>query len=390
MISRPQATPRPLLEEDLAASFRSEFGFLEQRTYLNTAAEGLSPASAQSALNSYVEAKCQGTDGRESMYATEQSCRRRAANLLGVEASEIAFLGSASRGLDAILQALDLRDGDNVVTADIEYPTTIYATHRFRERQVEARIVRSQNGIVSYDALEAAADRRTRLVIASLVSFWSGQRLDSLRLSEIARRNNAYLLLDVTQAFCAVPVAARHADFVISSSYKWALGAPGVALLFVNAERNDVVPQYTSWKSVVDVHASDKLETYHFWPDTRRFEEGMPNYPGLFVLDHTLGMIERIGVSRIASHVLQLSERLIAGLAALGVTALTPSRAAERAGIVSFLEPRFGEYGRRLRESGVLVWTKDGRVRISSHFYNSPDHIDRFLSALAESRRKLL
>jgi selenocysteine lyase/cysteine desulfurase len=60
------------------------------------------------------------------MCVTAERVRGRAARLLGVTPAEVAFLAHASEGLNQAVRSVDWRAGDNVVFADLEYPSLVY------------------------------------------------------------------------------------------------------------------------------------------------------------------------------------------------------------------------------------------------------------------------
>ena len=105
----------------------------------------------------------------------------------------MAFLAHASEGLNQAVRSVDWHPGDNAVFADLEYPSLIYPVAALRERGVEPRVVRTVGHSLSMDALAAAVDARTRLLLVSHVSFLTGQRLDLARCAELARSRGAWL-----------------------------------------------------------------------------------------------------------------------------------------------------------------------------------------------------
>jgi cysteine desulfurase/selenocysteine lyase len=194
--------------------------------------------------------------------------------------------------------------------------------------------------------------------------------------------------VDRIQALGATPLDAREADFLVAASYKWLLGAHGVGILYVNQRlHRDLAPSYVGWRSVVDAYAEDRLSRYTLHPDARRFEEAMPNYLGLYVLEASLQGILDIGVEKIAQHNESLVDRLMAGYAELGIVLLTPTDGARRASIVAIEEPHCVGIARQLGDEGFIVWGKGGRIRVAPHFFNNLVDIERYLDVFARIKR---
>ncbi|HEY0616783.1 MAG TPA: aminotransferase class V-fold PLP-dependent enzyme [Kribbella sp.] len=369
----------------LPSAVRDQFPGAKEGTYLNTAAESLFMDSHRDALARYADRKSLGAAGRKALVTVEDHCRELVGQLLQVSPSDIAFLASTARGLDVAIKSIDWQVGDNIVVADTEFPTTAFAAVHLSERGVERRLVRSEDGAVPPTAFAEQIDDRTRLVVASLVSYKNGFKIDLPELSQVAHAHGALLFIDAVQAAGAVEIAAGAADFLCAGTYKWLLGAHGLAAFYVNpsvAER--IHPPYVGYRGVVDLFAADRFERYTLLPDARRFEEGMPNYLGLHVLENALTVVLDIGVDTIAEHNARLVDQAMTGLLRLGIEPLTPKDPRARGAIVSFETGREAEITDGLALAGIGVWGRDGRVRIAPHLYNTPEDVDMFLHHLQQ------
>jgi selenocysteine lyase/cysteine desulfurase len=118
--------------------------------------------------------------------------------------------------------------------------------------------------------------------------------------------------------------------------------------------------------------------------DAKRFECGTYNIPGILALDASLKLIEEIGLDLIAARIKALTDRAVAGLTAKGYGVVSSRQANEWSGIVSFTHPNrdLKRLQRELMQKKIVPALREGRLRISPHFYNSTEHIDRFLEAL--------
>ena len=368
---------------------RERFRGASDGVYLNTAAEGLFLDSHAAALTGYAECKTRGSAGRDDRAATEARCRVLVARMLRTRPEDIAFVASTSRGLDAVIKAIDWQVGDNVVLADTEFPTTVFAATLLSQSGVERRVVRARGGETTVADFDACIDDRTRLVLASMVSYKTGYRMDIPALSAVAHKSGALLFVDAVQAFGAIPIDCNSADFICACTYKWQLGCHGLAVLYA---RPDAVARleipYVGWRGVVDLFPPGPLGTFKLYADARRFEEGMPNYPAMFVLENALTFLEEIGIDRIAAHNASLVAQAMSGLEELGLTMLTTRNPQARAGIVSFETPLAVKVTSMLGASGIHVWGKDGRVRLSAHLYNTADDIAQFIAAVGKLIRE--
>jgi selenocysteine lyase/cysteine desulfurase len=300
----------------------------------------------------------------------------------------MAFLGSATEGINQLTNGLDWQPGDNVVVEDIEFPSDIYPWVRLERRGVEVRVVRQWGGEASLARLADAVDRRTRVLAASQVSYLTGRRYDIAQLAAIAHEAGALLSVDATHAAGVLPVEAHHADIVVSSCYKFLLATHGAALFYCNPERlSGLQPQQVGWNSTARQGGVADPTAFPLRADASRFEAANPPFIALAVLDNALAYIEAVGVERIAAHVLALGEIVWDALAERGIQPLTPRDPARRGPNVCFAWPDPEGLTAQLAEQDVLVWGDNGRVRVSFHAYNDQRDIDRFLRALDQAMR---
>ena len=61
---------------------------------------------------------------------------------------------------------------------------------------------------------------------------------------------------------------------------------------------------------------------------------------------------------------------------------VTPDESSRRAGITTFEADAADRIASRLRESGVIVAVREGRVRVSTHYYNNEGDLERLLQSL--------
>ena len=304
---------------------KADFNGLDQNTWLFTGAESPPHRGVVAAVNRYLEGRQHGPEGRARNAATEAQCKANLAALLHSAPENIALLSNASEAISHLALAFDWEAGDNVVINTLEFPSGALPWLALKAQGVEVRVVEHDNYDFSLEAILAQVDARTRLVMTSHVSYLSGARLDYRALYAALQKTEALLLLDSTQALGVVEVDAGHADFVVSSTYKWLLAMHGGGVLCVNPARTgQLSARFIGWRSVREMFASDRFERFERHADARQFELGYPSYATIYALEFSSGLLNQTGVERIEAHVTDLGDRLLAGLDALDVAALTP------------------------------------------------------------------
>src|SRR5439155_23143292 len=86
--------------------------------------------------------------------------------------------------------------------------------------------------------LEPLLSDRTRLLTASLVSYFNGFVLPLPEVAALLRRRpRALLALDVTQALGRIPLVLEGADFIVSSTHKWIMATHGGGIVGIPERR---------------------------------------------------------------------------------------------------------------------------------------------------------
>jgi selenocysteine lyase/cysteine desulfurase len=78
------------------------------------------------AVAQFAADKAGGMPGHERFFVAREQVCRMLAQLLNVDATDIALLGSSSAGMIQVVSVYDWRSGDEVVTVDDEYPSGRY------------------------------------------------------------------------------------------------------------------------------------------------------------------------------------------------------------------------------------------------------------------------
>jgi selenocysteine lyase/cysteine desulfurase len=364
---------------------KSLFPRATEVVYLDTAAEGLPPATVKAAIDRYIEAKGRGTPGRSCLYAVERDAIAAAARLLGTEPANVAFLAHASDGLNQLANSIEWVPGDEVLLTDLEFPSNVVPWLRLRERGVNVRVLNSQQGIVELDTIVSAITPKTRVVSVSYVSYKTGTRLNYLTdLAKAAHASAAIFCVDATQALGRLPVPLEGVDFLVASSYKWLLGIHGLGVVYVSPELHDRMrPSTVGWYSVENLFAPDRFERFEWKRGAAGLQAGMPNFCAIFVLEEALRCLLQVRIECIEASLRPVVSRLHGGLEELGLQLLTPPHSELASGIVSFRYPDAEQLGTQLEREGIVVWAGDGRVRASVHLYNDLADVNHLLGALA-------
>ena len=365
---------------------KSEFVGLEDITHLAAGGESPMLKSHRQAVDQFMIDKSRGEQARALEADMVELARGKCASLFSVQPEEITFLSNASEGINNVAYGIDWQKGDNVVVADVEFPSGVLPWTRFEKLGVEVRIVRHRNWFIDPEDIAALIDARTRVVTISHVSMFTGQRIDLESLSRMVRSSNALLLLDATHAAGVVPVDASLADIMVASCYKWLLGVHGAAVFYVNRERlPDFQPPFLGWNNSIEQGGWENPTKFALQPTAHQFQPGNAGFISVYILNNALDRIFEIGIDAIEQHALTLSGMVYEAVESLGFELMTPFVDSHRAGNVCFMAENIETIRQQLERQQILIWgayAGFGRLRISTHLYNDSNDVERCIAAL--------
>jgi selenocysteine lyase/cysteine desulfurase len=368
-----------------AENLDREFPVRKNLIYLNHAAMAPLPRRVAEAMTAHVDdARDRGAANWRRWYGDIEKTREKAARFLGAAAAEVAFLPNTSWAVNLVALAFPWKEGDNLVTDDLEFPSNAYPWRALASRGVECRVAKNRDGRVTLEDLVARVDARTRLVAVSWVAFHNGWVFPVSEIGAFCRERGILLVVDAIQGLGALPMDVRAAriDVLAADGHKWLYGAEGGAVFFVAEEARERVPAIASgWWSLKT--EGEYLE-YRATPysGARRYE------PGTLPTDHVVGLsaaldlLNEMGREAVRDRIVELAAALRFGLSERGWRIATPEPLAS--GILSAVPPTGDarRWAKALEERGVIVAPREGGVRFSPHAGNDAREIDRALEVV--------
>ena len=315
------------------------------------------------------------------------NARVRCARLIGAEPREIALTVNTSYGLNLAARALPFERGDIVITSDREYPSNVYPWMELEAaRGVKLERIPCAGILPDEDAILAALDRpRVRCVVLSWVSFATGYRIDLERVGRACRERGIWFVLDAIQGVSAAPLDVRSmpVDIVACGGQKWLLAPWGSGFVWLRPDLVDSLrPVDVSWMATRCSDDFTRLTDYDFTyrDNARKFEVITLPYQDFAGLNESLDVFFEVGLETVYERVERLTGRIVDwALGTTGVRLVTPPELRRRAGIVAVAPRDAKAASERLTRAGVVHSFREGAIRLSPHFYNTEEEIDRAL-----------
>ncbi len=312
--------------------------------------------------------------------------RSAAATLIGATPEEIAFSRNTTQAVLLAANGIRIGDGDNIVMPAIEFPANVYPWMGLTRKGVELRMVEPEDGKVTAEMLSDVCDSKTKVVTVSYVQFSTGHRIDCMELGTFCRDRGIYLHVDAIQALGALKIDVRSEkiDFLSCGGHKWMLATPGIGIFYCRRELiSELDISNPGWTGVIE--SRDFLDyQFEYREDAARFEEGSPNLQGIYAMGVSIDRFLETGPDNIETRIMHLTSLLEAGLTRDGYTVTSPFEDKERSGIICFIHPEKDteHVYRILTEKNVVCSLREGTIRLSPHFFNSEQEINRFFEIL--------
>ncbi|MGZ8151708.1 MAG: aminotransferase class V-fold PLP-dependent enzyme [Methylovulum sp.] len=368
----------------------SEFPVTEKLIYLNHAAVGPWPKRTSEAVCAFAQ---QNTLYGSYFYLDwlnkEVELRRQLQTLLNASSvDDIALVKNTSEALSFVAYGLDWQPGDNIVSSNEEFPSNRLPWESLKNQGVEFR----QADLTGADSPEAAlfalVNINTRLLTISSIQFASGLRMDLEKIGSFCKQRNILFCVDAIQSLGSVQfdVQAYQADFVMADGHKWMFGPEGLGVFYSTPAARDKLKltQY-GWHMMKDIHNYEN-KPWEIHPTARRFECGSPNMLGIHAFSASLSLLLGTGMDVIESLVIEKSNYLQHEINKIeSLILLSNARSQFPSGIVVFKHQTIPNdvLFKYLQNNGVVCALRGGGVRISPHFYNTYEEIDRLLNMIA-------
>ena len=372
------------------------FSFPDDRVPMNAANLCPMPVVVSDAYARYARELDQDLSpaNRQRIEALRESARTRIAALLGTSADELALVRNTSEANNVIVQGVPLDPGDEILLWDQNHPSNSVAWDVRASRSgctVRRFSVPVDSGSVDevISIIVSAIGDGTKVISFTHISNVTGFRLPLAELCAAVRRKkpNVHIHVDGAQTWGAVDIdlGAVECDSFSGSAHKWFVGPREVGLLYVRERHIRKI-----WPTVVSVPWGNEVEPSAV--GARKFDAlGQRDDAALAALDDAAGLHEALTPAGIEQRSAAVAARLREGLQDLGVPFVSSMHPEFASSVIILAAPR--DRGADLvenvfRDSGIITAAVGG-LRMSSHFYNTEDHVDRVIAGIAKSRKLL-
>ncbi len=385
---------------DVATLRQREFPLLDECVFMNAASLGPLPRRSLAAIDDFNDRRVDlRRFGDMDIPEAHARARAAAARLIGALPEEIALGPNTQVGLNLAAGFLQhsLRQAAGrpglrrrIVVSEGEFPANVYPWLALEAEGALVQLVPTDAlGRPREEALLEALEQDDVLAFAlSAVQFASGFRADLARFGRITRERDILFVVDAIQALGALPldVAEAGIDVLSSGGQKWLCGPWGSGFAWV---RGGLIPRleplFPGWLSFSSSLDFTRLCEYgrELLPDARRYEMATVPAQDALGMAASIELMLELGTGAIWEHIREVQRPLLQWAASRDdVVMVSDVAESRRSGILCFRPPRVDDVFATLRRAGVLAVVREGAIRLSPHFYNTPEEMRRVVELL--------
>ncbi len=378
---------QPGPDVQISRQYKDDFPVTRELIYLNHAAVAPLCKPAAEAMKYLADDACyNGSLHYDQWMDCYAGLRAATARLINAQPSEIAIVKNTSEGISIIALGFDWKSGDRVIAFKEEFPANYYPWQRLSDRGVKIE------WLSIYDPVETItkAIPGARLLAISYVNYLSGYRVDLDAIGRVCHEHGCFFFVDAIQGMGVLPIDVKksHIDALAADGHKWMLGPEGNGVLYIRTKWLDQIEPiefgWTNTANYADYSSRDMTPR----ADAGRYECGTLNTIGCYGQRAAIEFLLKVGIENVASAVLSLADQLYEGVQKLGYETMINRTADSAAGIVSFRHPTIDHrvLVSDLKRNRVTAAMRQGWIRMSPHFYISPNNIDSALGFLPRGR----
>jgi len=354
--------------------------------YFNHAATSPLPTTVTDRITEYAEERSfKWVDNFPKVSEFAKSTKEDLGKMLNCPAERIAYTDNTTNGINILASGINWKKGDRILLNDLEFPANVYPFLNLRKIGVEIDMVKSHNGIVSAEDIIENIKPDTRLVSISFVQFLTGYKVDLEKIGNYCDENGIIFSVDAIQGLGALRLDVNKCkiDFLSAGTQKWLLGLQGFAFIYLTEKlQNKLDMGYVGWLSVEDAW---NLLQYDLTPlkTAARYQNGTISHIGACAFRGSLDLFLNFSWDEIENQVIDNASYLASSLKKIGIVPLLYGCAKENlSGIVTFKHDDAQKLFEHLATNKVSCAVREGMIRMSPHFYNSKEEIDKAIDVL--------
>ena len=306
--------------------------------------------------------------------------------------NRIAIIPSASYGLANVVNNISIKEKDEIILLDEQFPSNVYPWLNLKERS-KAKLVFIKRPDTLIDSgkkwneeILAAITNKTKVVTIGNIHWACGTLFDLIAIRKKTAEVGALLIIDGTQSIGALPLSIEkiQPDALICAGYKWLMGPYSIGVAYYGNYFDKGIPIEDNWINRRGSENFSGLINYNdkYGELASRYNVGeQSNFILLPMLLAGLNQIESWGVKNIQDYCKNLISEEIKKVNQKKYWIEKENYRANHLFGIKQLDNKVNLI-EKLKSKKISVSIRGDKIRVSPHVYNDKREIKKLFECL--------